>query len=140
MRLHSKLAPVALLACEAAQAAQGTPPGYSSAGDILQVLLGLGAVLVIMWACARALKHYVSGREAATGALRVRGGIAVGQRERVVMVEVGETWVLLGVAPGRVNALHVMDKLPEPPSASAPPAATSGFAAALARLAQRGPK
>ena len=111
-------------------------PAYSPAGNVLQVLAGLVAVLLVMWACVRVLKRYAAGRQAAGGALRVLGGVAVGQRERVVMVEVGDTWLVLGVAPGRVNALHVMGKLPD--TAAATPA--SGFTASLARFTQKGPR
>ena len=32
----------------------------------------------------------------------------VGQRERVVVVEVGGSWLVLGVAPGQVRALHTL--------------------------------
>jgi len=34
----------------------------------------------------------------------------MGTRERVVLLQVGETQLLLGVAPGRVQTLHVLDK------------------------------
>ena len=40
----------------------------------------------------------------------VIGGSAVGQRERVVLVEVADTWLVIGVAPGHVTALHSMPK------------------------------
>lgn len=127
-----------MAACQAAHAADGAAPVYSPAGNILQVVLGLAVVLFVMWACLRALKRYGAGRQAAAGTLRVLGGVAVGQRERVVMIEVGETWLLVGVAPGCVNALHVMAKMPEAPASTVPPTPTSGFAARLARLTQRG--
>ena len=32
----------------------------------------------------------------------------VGQRERVVVVEIGNTWLVLGIAAGQVRALHTM--------------------------------
>ena len=41
--------------------------------------------------------------------IRYLGGIAVGQRERVVLIEVGGTQLLIGVAPGRVEKLHKLD-------------------------------
>jgi flagellar protein FliO/FliZ len=37
-------------------------------------------------------------------------GMALSTRERIVLVQVGDTQVLLGVAPGRVEAIHVLDK------------------------------
>jgi flagellar protein FliO/FliZ len=130
---------ITAIASGALHAADSTAtPAYSPAGNVLQVLAGLAVVLLVMWACVRALKRYGAGRQAAAGALRVLGGVAVGQRERVVMVEVGETWLVLGVAPGRVNALHVMGKLPDPAPAPMAPAPVSGFAASLARFTHRG--
>ncbi len=57
--------------------------------------------------------------------LRVIAGAAVGQRERVVVVEVGSTWLVLGVAPGSVTALHQMPHIaldaPAAPNAVTPP-------------------
>ncbi len=134
---RASLAALCAAASQALQAAEAAPPPYSPAGNVLQVLAGLAVVLLVMWACARMLKRYGAGRQASAGALRVLGGVAVGQRERVVMVEVGGTWVLVGVAPGRVNALHVMDKLPDAAPPAGAEAAGSGFAASLARFTQR---
>lgn len=39
-------------------------------------------------------------------AMKVVAALSVGQRERVVLIEVGGEQLLLGVAPGRVNLLH----------------------------------
>jgi len=44
------------------------------------------------------------------GGVRLLGGISVGHRERVVLIQVGEQQLLVGVAPGRVNTLHVLEK------------------------------
>ena len=38
------------------------------------------------------------------------GGVALGPKERLVLVEIGETWLVLGVAPGQVNTLHTLAK------------------------------
>jgi flagellar protein FliO/FliZ len=44
----------------------------------------------------------------------------LGQRERVVLIEIGDQWLLLGVAPGTVNALQTLPKgtLPAAPASS----------------------
>ncbi len=131
-------ASAAVLAAGIAHAADSAAPAaaYSPAGSVLQALAGLAAVLLVMWACARLLKRYAPGRQAGAGVMRVLGGVAVGQRERVVMVEVGNTWMVIGVAPGRVSALHVMEKIAGavPPETAQP---GSAFAANLARFLQR---
>ena len=40
----------------------------------------------------------------------------VGPKERVVLIEVGDTWLLLGVAASNVSLLHT---LPKPPQSAA---------------------
>mgnify|MGYP000383068744 CR=1 FL=1 len=42
--------------------------------------------------------------------MRVVSAISVGTRERVVLVQVGEQQLVLGVAPGRVNLLQQIDQ------------------------------
>lgn len=129
----------ALLAAGPAHAAAAAAPATlpSPASGILHVVLGLAVVLLVMWACAWMLKRYTGGRHAASGALRVVSAVAVGQRERVVIVEVGETWMVVGVAPGRVNALHTMARLPAAPPSGAPQPSGGGFAARFAQMLER---
>ena len=57
--------------------------------------------------------------------LRVVAGTAVGQRERVVVVEIGASWLVLGVAAGGVNLLQQMPRAEMP--------ATTGAAGANAQ-------
>lgn len=89
-----------------------TPPPSSavSAGGMLQVILSLilvlGAIVLVAWI----LKRINLPQNAAGSALKVISGVAVGQRERIVLVEVNDTWLVVGVAPGQVTALHTMPK------------------------------
>ncbi len=68
-------------------------------------------------------------RPTSAAALKAVATLSVGARERVVVIEAGESWLVLGVAPGRVNKLHVMPRQ-ELPAPAAPPA----FAELLAKL------
>jgi flagellar protein FliO/FliZ len=54
----------------------------------------------------------------------------VGQRERVVVVEVGATWLVLGVTSNQVNTLHSL-----PAQAAAAPAAAGTADARDPRIA-----
>jgi flagellar protein FliO/FliZ len=56
------------------------------------------------------------------GAIEVIADVAVGAKERAVLVQVGKQQVLLGVAPGRVNTLHVLAE-PVDVQPKAPPSA-----------------
>ncbi len=62
-------------------------------------------VLALFWGSLQILKRLQVPRGGAWAGLRVVGATAVGPRERVVVVEIGETWLVVGVAPGRVSSL-----------------------------------
>jgi flagellar protein FliO/FliZ len=97
-----------------------TPPPASavSSGSVFQVILSLLLVLGAIVAVAWVLKRINLPQNAAGSALKVVSGVAVGQRERIVLVEVNDTWLVVGVAPGQVTALHTMPKNELPPSAA----------------------
>ncbi|MDB5867088.1 MAG: putative flagellar protein FliO [Betaproteobacteria bacterium] len=121
-----------LVLAKAAKAADNVaPPAAVGAGSLLQFGLGLAIVLGLIVAAGWFMKRFSIG-PAAAGTLKVVAGTAVGQRERVVVVEIGETWMVLGVAPGRVNALHTMPRGQVTTTTQAQPAATpAAFAAWL---------
>jgi flagellar protein FliO/FliZ len=89
-----------------------TPPPTAavSTGSVLQVIVSLLLVLAAVVMVAWVLKRINLPQQGAGNALKVISGVAVGQRERVVLVEVNDTWLVVGVAPGQVNALHSMPK------------------------------
>ncbi len=133
------LLPLPLLAtAEAlAQAPQAATP-TDLGGGIWQMFLGLALVLALMVGSLWLLKKLVVQRGENSGLLRVVAGTAVGARERVVIVEVGGTWLVLGVAPGRVSALAEVprqaDGAPQG-SAAIPPG--EGFPDWLRKATQR---
>lgn len=78
-------------------------------GALVQTILGLGLIIGILVLGLYLLRRAGLARPQAGRLLQVRGSVAVGPRERVVLVEVGERVLVLGVAPGRVNALDSLD-------------------------------
>ena len=73
----------------------------------LALVLVLGAVFALAWLMKR-----VRGFGSRVGrSVDVLAQVPLGQKERAVLVKVGPTQILIGVAPGRVNTLYV---LPEP--------------------------
>lgn len=120
-----------------AQAPQAAPAA-DLGGSLWQLLLGLAIVLALVIGSLWVLKKLVAPRGESAGLLRVVAGTAVGTRERVVIVEVGTTWLVLGVAPGRVSALA---EVPRQSGAAQPvgPDALPGerFPDWLRKLAQR---
>lgn len=83
---------------------------FTGMGQLLQVTLGLFAVLAMILATAWIVRRTGAVRGIAGGQLRVLGALSMGQRERVVLIQVGETQLLVGIAPGQVRTLHVLEK------------------------------
>jgi flagellar protein FliO/FliZ len=100
--------------------AQPLPAPAVSAGSVLQMLLGLAIILGFVFALSWLVRRLGTHGAGPSGAIKVLAAAAVGQRERVVLVEVAGTWLVVGVAPGRVSALHTMPRteLPQPPAAA----------------------
>ena len=100
-----------------AQAADGpAPPAVGSPVSLLGLLQVLFALLVVLGAIglfAWLMRRFVPGQAGAGGLLRVVGGVMVGPKERLVVVEVGDTWLLLGVAASAVTLVHSMPKPPQ---------------------------
>jgi flagellar protein FliO/FliZ len=84
----------------AASLPSGTAGGIGQA--TLALLVVLAAIFAIAW-IARRLRGMTRG---GSQGIDVLAQAAVGPRERVVIVRVGNTRLLLGVAPGRVTHLH----------------------------------
>lgn len=111
-------------------ASPAPPPQLFSAGYIAQVLgslalVFLGILLVVFF--LRRVNRIGGG---AGGALRVLASASVGQRERVVLIEVGEQQLLIGVAPGSVRALHTLER-PVATPGTRPVPAPADFASLL---------
>jgi flagellar protein FliO/FliZ len=85
-------------------------PGASQA---IEAIAGLAAVLALILALGWAVRRFGRLPTGSKGAVRVLGGVALGARERAVLVAVGPTRLLLGVAPGQVRTLHVLPAEPE---------------------------
>ena len=76
----------------------------------MQVVFGLVVVLALLAGTAWLLKRLGGMRATGGSVARVVGGVNVGTRERVIVVEVADQWIVVGVAPGQVNALTTMPK------------------------------
>ena len=96
------------------------PSGIASLG---QVTLALGLVLALIFVAAWLMRRLRGFGKTGTGALDVIADLPVGQKERAVLIRVGTQQVLIGVAPGRVSTLHVLD---EPVNVTTPTSGPTG--------------
>jgi flagellar protein FliO/FliZ len=81
--------------------------GPAGGGSIGQVTIALAVVLAFVFVAAWALRHLrklnIAGN---TQHLQVVAQVALGAKERAVLIRVNDMQVLVGVAPGQVTALH----------------------------------
>ena len=96
-----------------ADEAQGViAPSELFTGDyLLQVVGSFVLVICVLLAVLLLLKRFNGAGSPRSGQMRVIASLGLGQRERAVLIEVGNEQFLVGVAPGSVNMLHV---LPDP--------------------------
>jgi len=144
MRFSRRCAALPLLAACSLRALAALPtvatpaPAPASGGGLLQAAAGMLVVLGLIFLCAWLARRFGLPRLAGGQAVKVVASTAVGTRERVVVVEVADTWLVLGVTPSQVNALHTLPAqaaAPQPPSAAAAPGAA--FAARLLQALER---
>ncbi|VXC53797.1 Flagellar protein [Burkholderia sp. 8Y] len=96
----------------AAQIASGVGAGSAvpslGFGAVLQTLLGLAVVIGFVFGCAWLARKFGYQGGKRSGIVKVVGGASLGHKERVAVVEIGDTWLVLGAGPGNVRLLHTM--------------------------------
>lgn len=101
---------------------------------VSQVSGALAMVILLIIACAwLARRCGVAGHARSGAAIVVKGSYSLGQRERLVIVDVEGQRLLLGVTPGAITRLGRLA-----PSDEAPVEAAPEFHATLRRLLKRG--
>lgn len=111
-------------------------PGDGAAG-IGKTLSGLVLVLGLIAGAAWLMKRTGMAKPGGGSVAKVVGGVAVGNRERVVVVEVGDQWIVVGVAPGRVNALAQLPRGEQADPAIATLPTAGNFSAWLKQTIER---
>lgn len=87
-----------------AEAVSANGPGVAS------MMLSLGLVIALIFALAYLVRRLQSLRGIRRSQLQLIGGLSVGAKERVVLVQLGDQQYLIGVAAGSVNLLQRLDQ------------------------------
>ena len=84
------------------------PSSSLGSGSIFQLFSGLFIVIisivVIVWVMKRFGRFSFTGQQS----VKLLGGISIGAREKLLLVEVGKEQILIGVAPGCINKIHLL--------------------------------
>jgi flagellar protein FliO/FliZ len=74
-------------------------------GMVSSLLLILGLFVLAAWLVRRYLPQ--TGK---ASPVKVIGATALGPRERIIVVEVDDTWLVLGAGGGQLRTLHTLPK------------------------------
>jgi flagellar protein FliO/FliZ len=121
---------LALAPCAHAQA-----PASAAGPSLTPLLTGLAVVLGLIGAAAWLLRRAGLTQNASTSGLRVVGQLALGPRERLVVIEVGDRRWLLGVSAAGIARLGTLPAASQSGDAPSPGAERSSFADIIRRLA-----
>ena len=126
--------PLSVLAAEPVATAAATPAVSSGvAGQLTQLVFGLLLVLGLIFFLAWLLRRVQQAGPAGKGqVIELIGSRALGPRDRLMLVHVGNEQILLGLSPGSITALHVLKEPVQVPASSEK--ATPEFALRLMEL------
>lgn len=105
-----------------------------SGSHLLQLVIGLFIVVLCIVVLAWFAKKMNRFHSTSDDALKIIGAISMGARERVVLLQVGEEQLVLGVSPGRINTLHVLNTPVETITKDTNALVGNGFAAKLKNM------
>ena len=106
----------------AQDAAPAVSPSSLFTGDyLLQVVGSFVVVILLLIGVLVLLRRFNGVSSQMNGNMRVISSVGVGQRERVVLLQVGEEQILVGVGPGNVRKIHAFDEPVVEPAASSTP-------------------
>jgi flagellar protein FliO/FliZ len=98
-------------------------------GAVLQTVFGLAVVIGLVFGLAWLARRLGLQGGPRNALVRTIAGASLGGKERVAVVEIGDTWLVLGAAPGNVRLLHTMPAGTVPDAASLTPANPAGSTA-----------
>ncbi|MBC3271609.1 flagellar biosynthetic protein FliO [Pseudomonas sp. SWRI81] len=130
--------PLSVLAAEpsataAAPVAAAPMVNSGVAGQLTQLVFGLLLVVGLIFFLAWLLRRVQQAGPAGKGqVIELIGSRALGPRDRLLLVQVGNEQILLGLSPGTITALHVLKEPVEVPDNSEK--ATPEFAQQLLKI------
>jgi len=100
---------------------------------VLRVVIGLLLVLAAILASAWLARRAGLGGRAGTGPLRQVASLQLSPRQSVAVVQIEDTWLVVGVTPTQITPLHTLPAGAVPPA----PSELGAFAGKLSQALKR---
>ena len=134
MRFLTPLFALITVPAVAQEAVPAVSPSSLFTGDyLLQVIGSFVVVILLLVGVLILLRRFNGVSSQMSGNMRVVSSVGVGQRERVVLVQVGEKQILVGVGPGNVRKIHAFDEPVVESSASTTPSFSDVWKVAMGK-------
>ncbi len=78
--------------------------------EAVKVVFSLAIVLVVFYVFVYVFKKYVGGPLKSNSSIRMLGGISVGNKEKIIIVEAGKVNLLVGVSGYGITKLHQFEE------------------------------
>ncbi len=91
-------------------------------GAVGKMFFGLGCVLAMIFFCSWLLKRFNVNKLGTASSLTVSGVLPIGTKEKVVVVDVEGTRLVLGVTSTNISMLHTLDSVGATPKSGLPSA------------------
>lgn len=93
-------------------------PGLAGAADAVlpapgvgDVAISLGGIIILILVLAWGFRRMrLPGATGATNGIKIISALPVGTRERIVLLQVGKQQLLVGMGPGHMETLHVLEQ------------------------------
>lgn len=108
-------------------------PDINVGGELVRVLLSLCGIVALIFAAGWLSKRLQARTTPGGRRLRCVETMAVGARDRLLLIDADGKRLLIGVGPGGMRALHVYDGTNTAPETPASPLPPMGFGDVLAR-------
>lgn len=110
-RLRTAVCGMLLLAMASPLAAEVTaaPAVGVTLAHSMKLIGGMLAVLLVIAGCAWAARQLPMVRNQRNGAMKILESVSLGTRERMLLVDVEGTRLLIGVGSAGMSCLHVLD-------------------------------
>ena len=112
-------------------AGTGVPLDPISSPYLVKLTGGLILVVLVIFVLAWLVKKFNLNQQSANGLIRIIAGLSIGTRDRILLLQVGEEQILVGLTPGRIEKLHT---LAQPLEAQGEQPVSGSFALKLNRM------
>ena len=119
-----------------ARAPAASVPDINVTGELIRVVLSLGAIVALIFAAGWLTRRLQSRQFVGGRRLRCVESMSISARERVLLIEADGKRLLVGVGTGGVRALHVYEGT-VPVEAVPAPVSLPPFAELLGRLGRK---